>query len=175
MELRPRISKTHVYFTRNQIHLVLVYLHLTHQMQFCKSHSIAKRHFCLSCPSEGSREGEGAPEPDGKAWWRRRRSLIPPMSLRFGSRPQDTGAHARPNTQWILGRHRDMGGVHSKHRVSVSNGECSWETQSKRNRIKESFSVINNCKLELLIQKDNKQSTINKNQQPHLGPSSRPW
>lgn len=52
-ELRPQISKTHVYFTRNQIHLVLIYLHLTHQMQFCKSHSIAKRHFCLSCPPLG--------------------------------------------------------------------------------------------------------------------------
>lgn len=58
-ELRPQIAKTHVYFTRNRIHLVLVYLHLTHQMQFCKSHSIAKRHFCLSCPSEGSGAGGG--------------------------------------------------------------------------------------------------------------------
>lgn len=53
-ELRPQISKTRVGFTQNRIHLALVYLHLTHQMQFCKSHSIAKRHFCLSCPSEGS-------------------------------------------------------------------------------------------------------------------------
>lgn len=36
-ELRPQSSKTRVYFTRNLIHLVLIYLHLTHQMQFCKS------------------------------------------------------------------------------------------------------------------------------------------
>lgn len=89
-ELRPQIAKTHVYFTRNRIHLVLVYLHLTHQMQFCKSHSIAKRHFCLSCPSEGSGAGGGAlplPGPGGRAqWWRL--TLVPPMSLCL----QDAGA-----------------------------------------------------------------------------------
>lgn len=32
---------------------------------------------------------------------------------------------ARPDTQWILVNHRNMGGVHSKHRVSVSNCERS--------------------------------------------------
>lgn len=58
-ELGPQSSKTHVYFTRNLIHLVLIYLHLTHQMQFCKSRSIAKRLFCLSPPSERSRGGLG--------------------------------------------------------------------------------------------------------------------
>lgn len=60
-ESRPQsCSKTHVYFTRNLIHLVLIYLHLTHQMQFCKSRSIAKRPFCLSLPSERSRRRAGA-------------------------------------------------------------------------------------------------------------------
>lgn len=95
-ELRPQISKTRVGFTQNRIHLALVYLHLTHQMQFCKSHSIAKRHFCLSCPSEGSGGwGGGAlllpgPGPGGRApWWRL--SLAPPMSLSFGSHPRDMG------------------------------------------------------------------------------------
>lgn len=38
-EPRPQGCKTYVYFTRNRIHLVLIYLHLNHQMQFCQSHS----------------------------------------------------------------------------------------------------------------------------------------
>lgn len=67
-EPRPQSSKTHVYFTRNLIHLVLICLHLTHQMQFCKSRSMAKGTFRLSLPSERSlRSGRaGASAPGGQ-------------------------------------------------------------------------------------------------------------
>lgn len=76
----PQSSKTHVYFTRNLIHLVLIYLHLTHQMQFCKSRSIAKRLFCLSLPSERGqgragasalRDQQGAVRAGGQVWFLR--------------------------------------------------------------------------------------------------------
>lgn len=79
-EPRPQSSKTHVYFTRNLIHLVLIYLHLTHQMQFCKSRSIAKRLFCLSLPSERGqgragasalRDQQGAVRVGGQIWFLR--------------------------------------------------------------------------------------------------------
>lgn len=82
---------------------------------------------------------------------------------------------ARPDTQWTLGSHRNMGGVRSKHRVPVSNCEYSWEAQRDRSRIKEQFPVINNCKPWLLVQKRTNSPLLIKNKQPHLGPSSGPW
>ena len=78
-ELRPQSSKTHVYFTRNLIHLVLIYLHLTHQMQFCKSRSIAKRPFCLSLLSERSSAGRARPQPSGT------RRAFSGLEVEFGS------------------------------------------------------------------------------------------
>lgn len=77
-EPRPQSSKTHVYFTRNLIHLVRIYLHLTHQMQFCKSRWIAKRLFCLRLPSERGqgraaysalRDQQGAVRVGGQVWF----------------------------------------------------------------------------------------------------------
>lgn len=62
-----------------------------------------------------------------------------PMSLSFGFHPQDAGARARLDTQRILGSHRNMGGVHSKHRVSVSSCECSW---GNTKQLKEDQGVI---------------------------------
>lgn len=77
-EPRPQSSKTHVYFTRNLIHLFLIYLHLTHQMQFCKSRLIAKRLFFLSLLLKGAWGGLG-PQPAGT------RRQLSGLEVKFGS------------------------------------------------------------------------------------------
>lgn len=67
-EPRPGSSETHVHFTPNLIHLVLIYLHLSHQMQFCKRRSIAKRLFCLSLPLKGAGPQPQGPGGSSRGW-----------------------------------------------------------------------------------------------------------